>query len=66
MSRRPDIDRSRAVLIGVSQYGSDGEPIASSETLSSLNSAFANLTVVQHLLTEPDLGTFAVIEHVSR
>lgn len=62
MSRRPDLDRSRAVLIGVSQYGADEEPTASSETLSSLNSVSANLTDVQHLLTEPDLGTFAV-EH---
>lgn len=62
MSRRPDIDRSRAVLIGVGEYGADEEPTASSETLSSLNSVSANLTDVQHLLTEPDLGTFAV-EH---
>lgn len=62
MSRRPDLDRSRAVLIGVSQYGADEEPTASSETLSSLNSVSANLTDVQHLLTERDLGTFAV-EH---
>ncbi|RGP46624.1 caspase family protein [Rhodococcus qingshengii] len=60
MTRRPDIDRSRAVLIGVSQYESDGQdPADNSEALPPLDSVSANLIDLKQLLTEPGLGTFA-------
>ncbi|WP_405177782.1 caspase family protein [Nocardia sp. NBC_01377] len=58
--RRPDIDRSRAVLIGVSRYETDEQSTADlSEALPSLESVSANLSDLGQLLTEPDLGTFA-------
>ncbi|WP_109530806.1 MULTISPECIES: effector-associated constant component EACC1 [Nocardia] len=58
--RRPDIDRSRAVLIGVSRYETDEQSTADlSEALPSLESVSANLSDLRQLLTEPDLGTFA-------
>ncbi|WP_341514534.1 caspase family protein (plasmid) [Rhodococcus qingshengii] len=59
MKRRPDIDRSRAVLIGVSRYEMDEQPITpGSEALPPLDSVSANLTDLRQLLTDPDLGTF--------
>ncbi|WP_216918121.1 caspase family protein [Nocardia noduli] len=59
MTRRPDADRSRAVLIGVSRYET-GEPSSSdpSEELPPLESVSSNLADLRQLLTEPDLGTF--------